>query len=63
MTLPPILRAGDYAVGVWIGTTHEEYLDASVHAFTIAPSERDKQEAMRRRRLVQPPVEWRVDDA
>lgn len=61
-TLPPILRAGDYAVGVWIGTTHEEYLDASVHAFTIAPSERDKEEAMRRRRLVQPPVEWRVDD-
>jgi ABC-2 type transport system ATP-binding protein/lipopolysaccharide transport system ATP-binding protein len=61
VTLPPILRAGDYAVGVWIGTAHEEYLDTEVHAFKVAPRGGDKDEAMQRRRLVQPPVQWRVD--
>ncbi len=63
VTLPAILRAGDYAVGVWIGTPHEDYLDASVHAFTIAPRSDDKQKTIRRRRMVQPPVEWRIDGA
>ena len=61
VTLPPILRAGDYALGVWMGTPHEEYLDAEVHAFTVAPRGEDRDEGVRRRRLVQPPVEWEID--
>jgi ABC-type polysaccharide/polyol phosphate transport system ATPase subunit len=61
VTLPPVLRAGDYALGVWIGTPHEEYLDAEVHAFTVAPRGEDRDEGVRRARLVQPPVEWNID--
>jgi hypothetical protein len=61
VTLPPVLRAGDYALGVWLGTPHEEYLDAAVHAFTVAPRSEDRDEAVRRSRLIQPPVEWEID--
>ena len=61
VTLPPVLRAGDYALGVWMGTPHEEYLDAEVHGFTVAPRGEDRDEAVRRARLVQPPVEWEID--
>jgi ABC-type polysaccharide/polyol phosphate transport system ATPase subunit len=61
ITLPPVLRAGDYALGVWMGTPHEEYLDAEVHAFRVAPRGEDRDEWVRRPRLVQPPVEWKID--
>jgi ABC-type polysaccharide/polyol phosphate transport system ATPase subunit len=58
VTLPPVLRAGDYVLGVWIGTPNEEYLDAEVLAFTVHPRSEDRAESLRRPRLVQPPVEW-----
>ena len=61
VTLPPVLRAGDYALGVWMGTAHEEYLDAEVLAFTIRPRSEDRAESLRRPRVVQPPVEWSVE--
>jgi ABC-type polysaccharide/polyol phosphate transport system ATPase subunit len=61
VTLPAILRSGDYALGVWLGTPHEEYLDTIVHGFTIAPRGEDREESMRRARLTQPPVEWELN--
>jgi hypothetical protein len=61
VTLPAILRSGDYALGVWLGTPHEEYLDTVVQGFTIAPRGEDREESMRRPRLTQPPVEWELD--
>jgi hypothetical protein len=58
ITLPPLLRAGDYALGVWLGTGPEVYIDAPVKAFSVVPGPADHDESLRRPRLVQPAVDW-----
>lgn len=56
--IPPVLRAGDYMVGVWVGTDHQRYFDRQVLSVTLVPSPTDRQEWLVRRRALQPPVEW-----
>jgi hypothetical protein len=58
MRIPPILRAGDYVIGLWVGTQHINYFDSEVLAFAVAPLPGDRQEWLSRRRAVQPAVTW-----
>jgi ABC-2 type transport system ATP-binding protein/lipopolysaccharide transport system ATP-binding protein len=56
--VPPVLRAGDYVIGLWVGTEHHTYFDRQALQVTLAPSPTDRQEWLVRRRVFQPPVEW-----
>jgi ABC-type polysaccharide/polyol phosphate transport system ATPase subunit len=56
--VPPILRPGEYLVGVWLGTQLETFLDRDVFRFTVLPHPNDRREAIERPRLVQPGVAW-----
>ena len=60
LTLPPILAAGDYALGVWLGTAYDTLFDREVLSFHLWPSDEESQEAAERRRLVRPDADWRV---
>ena len=63
--VPPVLRAGDYALGVWIasGYERESLFDAEVLSFTVLPCPDDRQEALDRPRLIQPQVRWRTSSS
>lgn len=56
--IPPVLRAGDYVVGVWLGTELHTYVYQDVLPFTLLPAPDDRQVWVTRPRLVQPPVTW-----
>jgi hypothetical protein len=56
--IPPVLPAGDYMVGVWVGTDHRQYFDQQVLSVSLVPSPTDRQEWLVRRRALQPQVEW-----
>ncbi len=56
LTLPPILAAGQYVVGVWIGTPRETYVSTEVLEFMLLPLPLDQSEA--RHGLVRPAVSW-----
>ena len=58
MTLPPLLPAGEYALGVWFGSAYEEFLDREVLTFRIWPRGDDLEEAVGRPRVVAPMLEW-----
>jgi ABC-type polysaccharide/polyol phosphate transport system ATPase subunit len=61
VTVPPLLRAGEYALGLWLGSAYEEYLlDREVLTFQIWPRRDDLEEAIGRPRVVQPMLEWDV---
>jgi ABC-type polysaccharide/polyol phosphate transport system ATPase subunit len=60
LTLPPALPAGDYVVGVWIGTEFDRFVDVEAIRFRLLPHPTDRLEAVERRRVVQPLVEWTV---
>jgi ABC-2 type transport system ATP-binding protein/lipopolysaccharide transport system ATP-binding protein len=62
LTVPPILPAGGYQLEVWIGTPFEQVLRQEVISFHVAPRPGDLEETIRRRRTVQPPVVWAVDE-
>lgn len=62
MSVPPLLNVGDFAVGVWFGTTHEEFMaEPAAALFTLHGSD-----LSRRDRVVAVPlplvVERRVQD-
>jgi ABC-type polysaccharide/polyol phosphate transport system ATPase subunit len=61
MTLPPVLPAGPYVVGIWMGTHHETFLDTEVLRLTLWPLPDDRQESIHRRRVIQAPVQWRAN--
>jgi ABC-2 type transport system ATP-binding protein/lipopolysaccharide transport system ATP-binding protein len=66
ITVPPILPAGDYLLGVWIGSSYDSFLEQEVLRFRVWPRADDPAEALERDRIVQPPVRWevrRADDA
>jgi ABC-2 type transport system ATP-binding protein/lipopolysaccharide transport system ATP-binding protein len=47
LVVPPVLNFGDYTVGVWFGTVHEDVSDEPVAAaFTVHGSDRDRPERM-----------------
>jgi ABC-2 type transport system ATP-binding protein/lipopolysaccharide transport system ATP-binding protein len=61
LTIPPVLSAGDYTVGVWLGTESETVFYQELLTFTMLPRFDERADAIRRRRIVQPPVTWTVE--
>jgi ABC-type polysaccharide/polyol phosphate transport system ATPase subunit len=62
LALPPTLAPNEYLIGVWIGTDHEEFLYQEVLPFRILPLPNDLREAVDRKRVVQPRVDWRLEE-
>ncbi len=60
LTIPPILPAGDYMVGVWIGTRYDTFVYEHALGFRLWPHPNDPSMTLDRNRVVQPPVEWDV---
>jgi len=60
LTIPPLLRAGDYMLGVWLGTETESFFYQELLSFTLLPRPDERDESVRRERIVQPLVDWRV---
>ena len=56
LTVPPILPAGDYVLGVWIGSSYDSFLEQEVLRFRVWPRADDPADALERDRIVQPPV-------
>ena len=61
LRIPPLLPAGDYVLGVWVGNEYETYFNREVARFSLLPRPDDLREAVRRTRVVQPPVQWRLN--
>ena len=60
LTVPPILPAGDYLLGVWIGSSYDSFLEQEVLRFRVWPKAEDPADALERDRIVQPPARWEV---
>jgi ABC-type polysaccharide/polyol phosphate transport system ATPase subunit len=60
LRIPPILPAGEYVVGLWIGTHYDTFLEDDVMTLRVAPRPDDREEWLERFRVVQPPVNWTV---
>jgi ABC-2 type transport system ATP-binding protein/lipopolysaccharide transport system ATP-binding protein len=58
IVVPPLLRAGDYVLGVWLGTEHTDYHQSETLALSVVPRVDDRQAALTRPRVVQPLVRW-----
>jgi ABC-type polysaccharide/polyol phosphate transport system ATPase subunit len=60
--VPPLMRAGDYVLGAWLGPEggYEAILDEELARFTILPRPGDREEWLRRPRVTQPPVRWEL---
>ncbi|HVW18650.1 MAG TPA: ABC transporter ATP-binding protein [Solirubrobacteraceae bacterium] len=57
--VPPLLRAGDYTLGLWLGTgSHHFMTDGGALRFTVMPQPGDRQDWLTRSRAVQPEVSW-----
>jgi ABC-type polysaccharide/polyol phosphate transport system ATPase subunit len=63
LTVPPLLPAGDYVLGVWIGSSYETFLEQEALRFKIWPRPDDPAGAVERDRVAQPHVQWRVRPA
>lgn len=63
LTVPPVLPAGDYLLGVWIGSSYDSFLEQEVLRFRVWPKAEDPADALDRDRVVQPPVRWEVRQA
>lgn len=60
LALPPLLPAGDYSIGVWLGSELHTYVFDDLLATTIAPQPDDRAEWATRERVAQPEVAWTV---
>jgi ABC-type polysaccharide/polyol phosphate transport system ATPase subunit len=60
LTVPPIFPAGDYLLGVWIGSSYDSFLEQEVLRFRVWPKAEDPADDLDRDRVVQPPVQWEV---
>ena len=60
LTIPPVLPAGDYLLGVWIGSSYDSFLEQEVLRFRVWPKADDAAHELDRDRVVQPPVRWQV---
>jgi ABC-type polysaccharide/polyol phosphate transport system ATPase subunit len=61
VVVPPVLAAGDYVLGVAIGSPYQRFLDQEVLTFRLWPPPGERRESIDRSRLVQPDVRWRLD--
>ena len=60
LTVPPILPAGDYLLGVWLGSSYDSFLEQEVLRFRVWPRADDPADEVDRDRVAQPPVRWHV---
>jgi ABC-type polysaccharide/polyol phosphate transport system ATPase subunit len=60
LTVPPILPAGDYLLGVWLGSSYDSFLEQEVLRFRVWPRADDPADEVDRDRVAQPPVRWQV---
>jgi ABC-2 type transport system ATP-binding protein/lipopolysaccharide transport system ATP-binding protein len=59
LRIPPLLRAGDYVLGLWLGSRSSNYFDDDgALGFSVVPQPGDRQEVLARKRAVQPAVGW-----
>jgi ABC-2 type transport system ATP-binding protein/lipopolysaccharide transport system ATP-binding protein len=59
LRIPPLLRAGDYVLGLWLGSRSSNYFDDDgALGFSVVPQAGDRQEVLTRNRAVQPDVGW-----
>jgi hypothetical protein len=57
--LPPLLAAGDYVAGVWLGTYDENIFDGELLRFTVLPLPSDRAESQHG--LVRPDGRWTIE--
>lgn len=60
ITIPALLPAGDYALGLWVGSNYETFLDREALMFRVWPRPGDHTWEVERDRVAQPGVTWRV---
>ena len=58
VTLPPLLPAGDFVLGVWIGSSYDTFLEEEALRFRVWPRADDPADLVERDRLVHPDVTW-----
>ena len=58
LSVPPVLRAGDYVVGIWLGSDYTTFFSRDALTFSVVPGADDRQESIARRRMIQPRVSW-----
>jgi len=61
LVVPPVLRAGTFALVLWVGTALETLFEERLLMFEIEPRIDDRAEQIRRERLVQPDVRWNLE--
>lgn len=65
VVVPPVLAAGDYVLGVWIGSTtgwsYDTFLDREVLTLELLPRPDDRREWIERTRVVHLAPQWSVD--
>jgi ABC-2 type transport system ATP-binding protein/lipopolysaccharide transport system ATP-binding protein len=59
VTVPPVLPADDFVVGVWVGTANETFADGEVLTLSVLPLPTDRQDTTHG--VVRPPVSWTVE--
>lgn len=57
LTLPGILTAGRYVVGIWVGDSSEAFQEQEALSFDVLPRPDDRADDYRNR-IAQPPVRW-----
>jgi hypothetical protein len=57
----PVLAAGDYVPAVAIRSPCQRLLDQEVLTFRLWPPPDERRESVQRNRIVQPAVEWRLE--
>jgi ABC-type multidrug transport system ATPase subunit len=61
VTIPPVLPAGDYFAGCWIGSSYETVVyEPQALGFRLWSRSDERAKALERNRAVQPGVEWEV---
>ena len=60
VNVPSILKAGRYALGVWLGGEHETLIDREVLMLAVTPRHDDRRHSIERARVVQPKLDWTV---
>ena len=64
LAVPPILSAGEYFAGVWLGTGGESFFTSrEALSFRLLPSPGDRPDAVERTRVLTAPGGWRVEPA
>jgi ABC-type polysaccharide/polyol phosphate transport system ATPase subunit len=58
--VPPLLAAGAYRIGVWVGTTGEQFFDEDVLTLELQPAPDDRADSTTRNRVMQPPIGWSI---